>query len=385
MKYNNKFQLGNVLTISIAHLIHDIYSSFLAPILPLLIEKLSISYSLVGLLSVLQRLPSLLNPIIGLIADKLSVRYFLIIAPALTSITMSLLGIAPHYSVLAILLFIMGVSAALFHVPGPVMIRHVSGDRVGKGMSFYMLGGELARTLGPLTILGAVSLLGLEGTYKLIPFGVTASVLIYFKLRKIEIRQDLKKEKEQPGISDTFKKLLPFFTILIGITFFRAIMKSALTTFLPTYLNVKGASLWMGGISLSVLQFAGAVGTFLSGSVSDKIGRKSTLLIIAITTPVLMWLFITFEGILTIPILIVLGFFMFANSPVLLALVQDVASDRRAFVNGIYMMISFIIGALTAMLIGVFGDWLGLENTFKLAAVVALGGIPSVLLLPDRK
>lgn len=378
------FQSSNVLTISLAHLVHDIFSSFLAPILPLLIEKLGISYSLAGLLSVMQRIPSMLNPIIGLIADKLSVRYFLIISPAVTAIVMSSLGIAPHYSVLAILLFTMGLSAALFHVPGPVMIKHLSGNRIGKGMSFYMLGGELARTLGPLTILGAVSLWGLEGTYNLIPFGVAASILIYIKLRKIEIRQNLNRDNRQHGISDTIKKLLPFFTIIVGITFCRAIMKSALTTFLPTYLNVKGASLWMGGISLSILQFTGAAGTLLSGSISDKIGRKTTLLVIAIITPILMALFISLQGILTIPILVVIGFFMFANQPVLLALVQEINLDRPAFVNGIYMMINFVVTALTAVLIGVLGDWIGLENTYKLSAVLALGGIFFVLMLPGK-
>jgi len=377
--------LVNVLTISIAHLIHDIYSSFLAPILPVLIEKLNISYALAGLLAVLGRIPSLLNPIIGLIADKLSVRYFLIIAPALTATTMSLLGVAPHYGVVAILLFVMGVSSALFHVPGPVMIRRVSGDRIGKGMSYYMFGGELARTLGPLTILAAVSLWGLEGSYKLIPFGFAASILVYFKLRKIKIRQGGLKEKKETGISYTLRKLVPFFVILVGITICQAVMKSALTTFLPTYLTAKGGSLWMGGISLSILQFAGAVGTFLSGSISDRVGRKSTLLIIAITLPIMMWLFNSLQGILTIPILILLGFFMFANGPVLLALVQDVASDRPAFVNGIYMMINFFITALTAMMIGVLGDWFGLENTYRLAAVVAIAGIPCVIILPCKK
>jgi len=384
VKKNDQFQTSNVLTISIAHLVHDIYSSFLAPILPLLIEKLGISYSLAGLLSVLQRIPSLLNPIIGLIADKVSVRYFLVIAPALTATVMSLLGVTTHYTVLAILLFIMGLSAALFHVPGPVMIKHVSGDRIGRGMSFYMLGGELARTLGPLIILAAVSLWGLEGTYKLIPFGVTASILIYFKLRKIKITQHLNREEKVKGISDTFKGLFSFFLILVGITFCRAIMKSALTTFLPTYLSVKGASLWMGGISLSILQFAGAGGTLLSGNISDKIGRKTTLLIIAVVSPVLMWLFINLRGVLTIPILVLLGFFMFANGPVLLALVQDVASDRPAFVNGIYMMISFVVSAITAMIIGGLGDWIGLDNTYKLATGLALGGILFVVILPKK-
>ena len=177
MKEGKRFQFGNVLTISFGHLIHDIYTSFLAPILPLLIEKLSISYALAGFLTFVQRVPSLLNPFVGIIVDRVSVRYFVIVAPTIAAVSMSLLGAAPHYVVLVILLFVTGIGSALFHVPGPVMIKHVSGDRIGKGMSFFMFGGEIARTVGPLTILGAVSLWGLERTYKLIPLGVAASLV----------------------------------------------------------------------------------------------------------------------------------------------------------------------------------------------------------------
>jgi len=104
MEDNKKFQIGNVSTITIAHFIHDIYPAFLAPILPLIIEKLSISLSFAGLLSVIQRIPSLLNPFIGILADKIKVRYFIIFAPAITTISMSLIGIAPGYTILAMVL-----------------------------------------------------------------------------------------------------------------------------------------------------------------------------------------------------------------------------------------------------------------------------------------
>ena len=213
MNHPKKFQLANVLTISFAHMLHDIYSSFLAPILPLLIEKLQIGYAMAGLLSAIQRLPSLLNPLMGIIADKISIRLFIIIAPSITATSMSLLGVAPHYTFLAILCFIMGIGATLFHVPGPVMIKYVSGDRTGKGMSFYMLGGELARSLGPLTILGAVSLWGLEGTYRLIPFGIFTSLLLYFKIRKITIADDLKKSSKKRGIKKNTLAPIPFLFI----------------------------------------------------------------------------------------------------------------------------------------------------------------------------
>ena len=191
---SKKFQFGNVFTIATAHLLHDIYTSFLAPILPLLVEKLSMSLSMVGLLSVIQRIPSLFNPIIGILAEKMRIRFLVIFAPAITTISMSLIGVAPGYIILAVLLFISGISSTLFHVPAPVMIKQVSGPRLGKGMSYFMLGGELARTLGPLIIVAAVETWGLDGSLRLIPFGIIASAVLYFRLKDIEIRKDFTKE-----------------------------------------------------------------------------------------------------------------------------------------------------------------------------------------------
>ena len=199
-KIKTKFQPENVLIISLAHLLHDIYTSFLAPILPLLISKLNISIFQAGLLDISRKSPSFLNPLIGLLAGRTGVRLFVIVAPALTSIAMSLLGIASNYFILLILLFVTGISTSFFHVTGPVMIKYVSGNRLGKGMSFFMLGGELARTLGPLVILGAITLWTLEGTYRLIPFGILASIILYFRLRKIEIKKYLIK-KQETGIN----------------------------------------------------------------------------------------------------------------------------------------------------------------------------------------
>lgn len=378
-----RFKLADVISISIAHMVHDIFSSFLAPLLPLLIEKFSLSYALAALLNVAQRVPSLLNPFVGIIADRLPVRYFLILAPALTSVSMSLLGIAPHYIVLVVLLFFMGIGATLFHVPAPVMIKRISGRRTGAGMSFYMFGGEIARTVGPLVILGAISLWGLEGTYRLIPFGLFASFLLYLRIRDIKISENLKGKQKTGGFRKTFIDLLPFFLVLTSFTFFRSIMKVGLTTFLPTYLTARGSSIWIGGISLSIVQLSGAAGTFLGGSISDKIGRKTTLMIISILSPICMWLFIISEGIFTVPILIVIGFLIIAPSPVILALVQDLNSIHPSFVNGVYMTINFVIGAVAVVMAGALGDWIGLEWTYKAAALMAVLSIPFVVKLPE--
>lgn len=382
---SSRFHTSDIITISVAHFFHDVYTSFLAPILPLLIEKLGISYSLAGLLDVFRKLPSLFNPFVGILADNVSMRYFVIFAPAITSVCMSLLGITSHYVILAVLLFITGISSTLFHVPAPVMIKNIAGNRVGKGMSFFMLGGELARTLGPLIIIAAISLWKLEGTFRLMPFGILASAILFFKLKNLKVEKIAAEEKKRIGIKHTFFALLPFFSVIMGIAFFRAMMKSALTIFLPTFMVGKGATLWLGGASLSIIQLTGAVGTSFSGTISDKIGRVKVLLIISIITPILMLFFINSSGILAIIILLITGFFLFSSGPVLLAVIQDIKTERPAFVNGIYMGINFVISSIAVMLIGFFGDLIGLEKTFKIAAIISLAGIPFILILPKTK
>ena len=380
-----KFQTGNVALLTITHLLHDIYSSFLAPLRPLLIEKFGLSLTLASLWDLFQRVPWLLNPFIGMLAERTAARYFVIVTPAITAVSMSLLGLAPSFAVISILLLVMGISSAVFHVPSPVMVKKVSGDYTGRGMSFYMFGGEMARTLGPLVITGAVTVWGLEGTWKLIPFGLIASFILYLRLKNIKITAPHEKAKSSSGFRSALRRLLPFFVILIGITFFRAIMKSGLTAFLPTYyFNEQGESLWFANSALAVFQLAGAVGTIFSGTLSDRIGRKTALLIIAVVTPVFMFLFISSSGYLSFLFLLLLGFFIFAPGPVLLALVQDREKEKPVFANSIYMTISFVTASIAVVMAGSIGDWIGLENTYRLSAFMALGAIPFVLMLKSK-
>lgn len=385
MKEKNKFQFGNVIIVSFAHLSHDVYSSFLAPILPLLIAKLGISLSMAGLLDVIRKLPSLFNPLVGLMADRICVRYFIILTPAITTITMSFLGMASNYSILVILLFVAGISSTFFHVPSPVMIKNLSADQTGKGMSYYMMGGEIARTLGPLLITAAISLWGLEGTWRVMPLGLISSIILYIKLKNVRITKDFNESNKDTGARETFKKLIPFFIIIFGITISRAAIHLALTIYLPIFLTQQGNSLWLAGISLAVLQFSGAAGTFFAGSISDKLGRKKTLLITSIATTILMWIFISMNGNYIIPLLIIMGFFLFASSPVLLALVQDTDSEHPAFVNGIYMTMHFGGSSLVVLLIGLLGDNFGLERAYQICTIISVAAIPFILMLPNNK
>ena len=376
---NKKFYKTRVLSIALAHHIHDIYTAFFAPLLPLIIAKLGIPLSAAALLQVTRNAPSLINPLLALAAEKKGVKYFVIATPAISAISMSLIGLANSFAVLFLLLLISGVSAALFHIPSPVIVKDSSGDKVGTGMSLYMVGGELARTVGPLVVTAAVSFWSLEEVWKLMPPGILASVILFFRFKDYSPEQTHREKSRQGDVKIIFKEYGLFFVVLAGFLIFNAVMKMALTLFLPVYLTEKGASLWYAGISLSVLQGFGVAGTFLAGTLSDRFGRRRTLLVSSVGTVVFMGLFSLMNSIIFLGFL---GFFLFASGPVLLTIVQDTDTRMPTFMNSVYMSISFGISSLMALVVGFMGDTIGLSQSYIICSTIGIGLIPFAILLP---
>ncbi|MEX1352160.1 MAG: MFS transporter [Desulfobacterales bacterium] len=379
---NKHFHTGKIMALSIGHFIHDVYSSFLSPLLPLLIEKLSLTLTQAGFLSTIMQLPALLNPYIGVLADRISVRYFVILAPAMTAVPMSLIGVAPSYSILLLLLFITGISVSIFHVPAPVMVAHLSASRKGRGMSFFMTGGELARTIGPLVAVAGVSLLGLEGFYPVMIFGLTSTFWLYLKLRDVPVG-DVHTKRNLSALQ-TWRKLRYILWPLTLILFSRGFMHAAMTAFLPTYINQETGNLWLAGIALTLFEVAGVAGVLTAGSMSDLFGRRKTLLVSLIGAPLCLFVFTLSGGWFRIAALLVTGFTLLSTTPVMLALVQEHGRHSPAAANGLFMMISFIARSAVVVVVGFIADRIGLQATYLISAAMGLVGIPFIFRLPKK-
>jgi len=377
------FQAAPVALISAAHLTHDTYTAFLPPLLPA-IEKLWSSNMQAGSLMVFLQLPSLLQPLIGQLSARWDLRYFAILGPAVTAVAMSLLGIAPNYAWLALLLVIAGSSSAAFHAVVPVLAGRFSGQYLGRGMSFWMVGGELGRVLGPLAIASAVALWGLQGTPWLMLAGLVASLLLWWQLREVPVHAT-RVESTSTSWRDALRVMLPMLGPLTGLIMTRSFMGAALTTYLPIFLRAEGAALWLSGASLSILEVAGVMGALLGGSLSDRWGRKQVILISLVTTSLLMFVFLGVRGWGQIPLLLLLGFTSISVTPVLMAFVQESFPEMRTLANGVYMALSFVIRAVVILAVGALGDAFGLRPAFTMCAVLALLGVPFVLWLPARR
>ncbi len=378
----NSFKTESVLALSICHFVHDVYSSFLAPLLPLLIEKLSLSLTQAGFLTTVMQLPALLNPYIGTLADRISVRYFVTLAPMVTAVTMSLIGLAPTYGVLLILLLMAGISVSIFHVPSPVMISRLSGSQKGKGMSFFMTGGELARAVGPLAAVGTVSLLGLEGFYPVMIVGIVASFWLLLRLRDVALDDY---QRQPSSVRQTWREMRFLLVPLTAILFFRGFMHASVATFLPTYIQLETGNLWLAGIGLTVFEAAGVAGVLAAGSFSDRFGRRRILLISLTGAPLSLLLFVWLGGWLRFGALLFVGFTVLSTTPVMLALIQEHAKSSPSTANGFFMMISFIARSAIVVVVGFLGDLIGLRATYFVSALLGLMAIPFILRLPKRR
>lgn len=376
------FDTGKVILLSVCHFVHDIYTSFLAPLLPFLIEKFSLSLTQAGFLSTVMQIPALLNPYIGTLADRVSVRYFIILAPVFTAVPMSLLGLAPNYGVLLILMFFTGLSTSIFHVPAPVMVYRVSGGKTGRGMSFFMTGGELARTVGPITIIGVISILGFEGYYPVMIFGILVSLVMYLKFKDMPVTV---KQKAPPSIGRTCREmkaiLAPLSAILVG----RGFMHACLTAFLPLYILQKSGNVWLAGIALTLFEAAGVAGILTVGNLSDRFGRKQLLGLCLVIAPFAFLLFTRTSGWLQLFMLLLTGFFLLSTTPLMLAMIQEFSVEGSSAANGVFMMISFLARSAVVVLVGFVADHLGLEQTFVLCGFIGLTAIPFVLAIGSGK
>ncbi|MEW5873025.1 MAG: MFS transporter [Chloroflexota bacterium] len=377
---HTRFQFGQVLPIAAGHFIHDIYTSCVAPLLPVLIEKLSLSLTQAGGLTAIMQIPALLNPFLGYLADRISLRYFVILAPAVTATLISAIGFAPTYFSLAVILFAVGVSVAAFHAPAPAMIARVAGRKVGLGMSLFMAAGEMSRTAGPLLAVWAVSTWTLDGFYRIVVIGWAASLVLFWRLRGVTARP------EKPGnLRALLPLLLSLFLPLALVNLFRNFMLECLTTYLPTFMSQRGASLWAAGSALSLLELAGVGGALLSGTISDWMGRKGVLLVMCLSSSALMLAFLYVGGWLVVPVLLLLGFTAISTTPVLLAIVQEHVPNNRAVGNGLYMVIAFLLRPVATLGIGVMGDRLGLHQAYLISALISLLAIPPILALPKNR
>jgi MFS transporter, FSR family, fosmidomycin resistance protein len=366
---SEKFDTAAVTTMSGGHFIHDVYPAFLGPLLPLLIEKHGLTLGAAGILLSVLRWSALIQPFLGVIADRQDARYWIILAPTVTALGMSLLGMAPNYLALVVLLTIAGLSHAAFHPAGGAQVTRFSGRNWGMGTSFWM---------------AVVSAVGLENSWIAIGPAIVASLLLYWR---IGTGQRLRLGSRPPNLLLAVHQAGRPLSIVAGIIILRSLGSASFPFFFPTYVvDVVGGTLAFAALAITVFELAGAAGAFSGGTLSDRFGRRTVLaLSTAITGPLLFLVFMVPDGWPQLAILVVAGLTGFAGAPVQMVLVQELLPDNRSSAMGLMMLLGLIGTILATVAVGYIADVIGLGPTLSTTMLLSVLPLPLVLLLPETR
>jgi MFS transporter, FSR family, fosmidomycin resistance protein len=368
-----------------AHFAHDLYPSYIGVLIPFVQSKLGISLALASLMVPAQQMPSILQPFIGYFADRTSRRLFVVLTPGIAALSLSMIGLAPHLAVVILLLLVSGLASAAFHAPAVAMVGEFGGPKMGRAMAIFMAGGELARTIGPLVITAAIALFTFEGSFVVMVFGLSASAILYFTLDTSE-GDARARAGNQAAIKPLVKARLKPLTGLFGYSIVKAIATVPFHFFLVALLVSKGYSEWYAGIALSILFGAGVIGGFIGGSVSDRIGRKKTLIFAALSTAPLFYLYLYLEdgSWWVLSILVVAGMVSMSVRPISLAQAQELFPEARGPMAGMMLAVGFVTMSLSSIGFGAMADWIGIETSFWIVASMSFVALPFIALLPRQ-
>jgi len=239
-------------------------------------------------------------------------------------------------------------------------------------MSFWVNAGSMGYALGSLIFVSAYDLLGFTRLPIMAVIGAVVSVLVWRWLKDADTRA--LGEKTSTAHRKDWRRVLRTMLPVAFIIATRAVMVVMLSTYFPAFLREGGASTWVSGAGMTLLFAAGVVGSYVAGSLSDRVNRLHILMVTTIALMGFMLLLLRVRGWLQIPVLLLIGFSEIAAIPVLMTHVQEAFREDRAFINGLFLAFNFAGSALAVPLVGRLADLYSFRTTFQLGAwILPLG------------
>lgn len=365
--------------LTFGHFTIDSYSSFFSPLLPLLVQKLHLSLTLVGTLVALASLTSsFAQPLFGLLSDRMRRPWFVAFGPLTAAVFMSGLGLAPSYAVLVALLMLAGLGVAAFHPEAAVLASEVS-PRRNLSMAIFVTGGTIGFSLGPIFAVAVVSAFGLGRTWVAAIPGLLASTLLLAWFARVTPRP--RHETRRVPLRALRPVMRPL-SLLYFTTVSRSVVSFGFMTFLPLYLTARGYGLSQSGATLSLYLLMGALGGFVGGWLSDRIGGHRILVASFVMAVPFYMAFLFLPDALGIPCLILGSFVLQSSLPVNVVLGQELAPEHSSTISSLLMGAAWGMGALIIGPIGVLADRSGIHAGLTALSGMLLLGLACAVMLP---
>ncbi len=372
-----------IFALTLVHFMGDFYNSFVLPLLPVFVDKLSLSLAQVGVITGTMRfLAFIVQPSVGYFADRYETRSFALGGLFLTILFIPLAGIASNFYLLILLLACGSVGSSMFHPSVTGMVPVYGGRHAGFSMSVFNTGGTLAFGVGPLFITWFVAHFGLAAMPATMLIGLGALIFLYQVLPVPDI-EELNYVSFIGSLKQTLGPVWQSILLIWLVMVLRAVIGQSFLTFMPVLLAKKGYPLIAVGSGISLFVVAGTASGLLAGLMSKRTGYKPIFYIShGLMIPALLlllylpgnWVFLgAFAG----------GFFVLASLPIGVVLAQELAPRGRSMVASLMMGFAYGLGGIVSPGVGKLADIYSIQTVLLYVAFVPLLTLTMIFFFPD--
>lgn len=382
---SRSFDQTGVVAVSACHLTHDIYSSMIGTVLPVLMARYGIPIAAAGGLASAFRLPSVLQPFLGYWADRADARLLVVSLPAVTALSITLLGLAPSYTAALVLLLVGGLSSAAFHPAAGALVSWTGGDRRGRAVAYFSTGGELGRMLGPVAVAAALAYVAVDRLVVLVLPALLACAYAYVQVagKGARVARPPPPAELKAALRAQRGPLLLMGTIIL----LRSVSIVSFQTYLPTYMTQSGWTIQTAGLALTIYEVGAVAGQFVGGGLSDRFGRKRLMVLSQLTAGPVLFAALGLLGVAGQPsgfgLLAVGGLLAVSAASVQVALMQELLPGNRSVATGISYFLSFESSVVATLAIGFAAQLFGLGEALSVSVWFSMASIPFTLLLPE--
>jgi len=372
-----------IVLLSLGHLVVDLNQGSLPAVLPFLKAAHQLSYAAAATLVLAANLTSsLIQPIFGYLADQTARRWMLPISVLVSGVGLGLVGLAPGYGAVLVLVVAMGLGVAAYHPEGYKTATSVAGDRKATGLSWFSLGGNVGLALGPPVITGLVTTVGLTGSVGMLVPAALVSLLLLAVLPSLTAPAAPRR-----AVAATRGVNMPgAMALLILVVTIRSWASLGFTTFVPFYyIDYLGADPRLVGPLLFVFLGGGALGTVAAGPLADRWGPRLFMQWVFVAAVPFGMLFLTTGGLLAVLMLGLFGALLTASFTVSVVLAQAYLPRNAGTASGLIVGFAIGTGGLGVTVLGWVADRYGLPPALWASALLPLAGVVAARFLPTPR
>jgi FSR family fosmidomycin resistance protein-like MFS transporter len=368
--------------VSFSHLLNDMMQSLLPAIYPMLKGSFNLSFTQVGLITLIFQLTaSLLQPAVGLYTDHRSTPFSLAIGMGSTLCGLLLLAVASSFVMLLLAAGLMGLGSSVFHPEASRVARLASGGRHGLAQSVFQVGGNLGSSLGPLL---AAFIVVPRGQSSIAWFSLAAILAIavlfnvgrWYRNHLADAKAKPRARLSQPLPTLSRRKIGFSLAILVLLIFSKFFYMASLQSYYTFYLIDRfSVSVQSAQIHLFLFLAAAAIGTLVGGPLGDRFGRKYiiwfSILGVFPFTMMLPYAGLFWTGVLSV----VIGLILSSAFSAILVFAQELVPGKVGTIAGLFFGFAFGMGGLGAALLGQLADQTSIEFVYRLCAYLPLIGL----------